>query len=122
RLAELTIMVNTPNVWLLKDLISPPKLDDSNRRIKGGPVYDLDEVKTAINQHGFFIINEVAQQDVIHRFNVPFDDNEIKAILLALRKDLYQNSEWTDTTPKMILPCDHYLIRVNRARLTEWEH
>jgi len=114
---------NRENLWMLKGLIFPAEaLTDSNRMIHGGPVFDLDIVKQLLDAHGFWVINNDVDKDLENEFSPPMSDNEIKAVLQALRYELHDTSQWVRTSAGQTMPCDAYLIKWNRNRQIEWEH
>lgn len=115
-------MVNNPKLRLLDIYEEPLVIDDSNRIISGGPVYNLDIVKGLIFKLGIFVINTDAKNDATNSFNPPMDESEIMALINELHNGLYNNSVWALTSANSKVQCDSYTIRWNRNRQKEWEH
>lgn len=90
--------------------------------IKNGPVYCLETAQKHLKDHGFFIINEKAQDAQLKEFIPELFDEELITFILALVNSDWVESERCDTTVGRTLDCDAYAMKWNRARRCRWEH
>jgi len=121
-------MVDNPQqLWLMKNLVLPVgELDEGARLIPNGPVYDLDIVHQLLRcedeQPSLWVINEDADDDMENAFSSPMSIDEVKAIILSLRKDLHGSSLWGRTSARSNVACDAYTIKWSRLKQKEWDH
>lgn len=113
-------MVDNP-VRLLPRLIAPAPLDQNNRKITG-PIYCLDLVKAAVQQHGIRVVNDSAQMSMVHDFTPPMGEVELVAFITALMKNHFHASEWCNTSVRMLIDCDAYAMKWDRSNLREWRY
>lgn len=117
---KLTIMVDNP-IRVLPRLILPNPLDDNNRKING-PIYCLNLVKVAVQQHGVRVINDSAQADMVHAFIPVMDEVELAAFINALTNRHFHASEWCQTSVRMLIDCDAYAMKWDRINRREWKY
>jgi len=113
-------MVNNA-IRLLPRLVAPNPLATSNRKISG-PIYRLDIVKAAVQQHGVKVINDSANLDMVHEFTPPMDEIELAAFICALTKAHFHASEWCQTSVRMLIDCDAYAMKWDRINRREWQY
>lgn len=99
----------------------PNPLTDSNRKITG-PIYHLNIVKAAVQQHGVRVINDSAQTDMVHEFTPPMDEAELAEFIRALTSNHYHASEWCQTSVRMLIDCDAYAMKWDRINRREWKY
>lgn len=119
-LRKVTIMVSIP-VRLLPNLIPPNPLGNNNRKING-PIYRLDLVKLAVRQHGVRVINDSAQAAMEHQFAPPMDESELEDFIDCLTTNHFHDSEWCQTSVRMLIDCDAYAMKWDRNNRREWKY
>lgn len=85
-------------------------------KITNGPVYDLKVAKELLKLNGLVVVNENADEDMSSRFTPPMEPNELKALVLALDSNRYEDSERCKTTNGMKVDTDSYTIYWNRSK------
>lgn len=94
------------------DLSLPESLDDRNRRIAGGPVYDLHDVRELLRRLGGQCIHPWSRKCVRDIQELSFDNNDIAKLLNdGLQNATYRGSEWCQGSNRLaVAACDSYRI------------
>lgn len=123
-MSDVTKMVNNPFIRLLVLPLVPP--DPEQRKIAGGPIYDLDVVQQIIRhrltagERAVWIGNESAEDALANDFFPPWDEQDVPPLLLALTKADRICSEWAKTSNGTWFDCDVYVMGYNRNRQIRW--
>ena len=112
-------MINfIPSLWRIdpSSLLQPAK--GKPRRIKTGPVWDLDGLKAVIAS-GQLDADGVwpatgRSRNSLEDYRWSYDD--VLKILSCLLAADYKNSEWCDIDGERTVPCDVYTIRYDESR------
>lgn len=89
---------------------------DGRTKITNGPVYDLEVAKELLKLNGLVVVNENADEDMGSSFTPSMEPDELKALVLALDSNRYEDSERCKTTNGMIVDADSYTIYWNRSK------
>lgn len=110
-----------------EDLPPPPddlrNCTDADRKIGGGAVYDLGQVKQYAKTQGKDVFNfatEKAEQDLRRELDWSLDD--LLGFLDALDRRHYRGSEWCYGSGKasVAYPADVYVMGYSRFKRQEW--
>lgn len=112
-------MINsTPSLWRidLSSLVQPAK--GKPRRIKTGPVLDLDGLQAVIasgrlDADGVWPATKRSRNS-LEDYEWSYDD--VLKILSCLLAGDYKNSEWCDIDGERTVPCDVYTICYDETR------
>lgn len=112
-------MVNNQPHIIVSEVSRVTRFDLKSQRtyIDNGNIYDLAIVQTLVKQHGFFVVNEKADQDMKYEFNPDLSDVELGAFIGQLSASDYKKSERCKTSSKMVIDCDSYGMNWNRQKL-----
>jgi len=101
----------------------PLPLDDACRKINGGPVYVLDDVKKyveTVDNSVFNFATNKASRDLMVELGWRLDD--LRGFIRCLDRRHYGGSQWCygSGTPKIAFPADVYVMGYSRVRGEEW--
>lgn len=101
--------------------LAPAEIDDSNRMIVSGPIYELQQVKVLVVKHGLHIVNNAANAAMrgegLDGLPPPVWRSEDVVRLISLLEDSdYENSQWCATSARAKIDCDAYAIHFSRER------
>lgn len=113
-------MVNNPNPRLLVFGNCQVRLAaDGRQKIENGPVYDLAVLQLVAKTCGIRVINDKAVDDMAHEFDPAMLDDELVALVAALKPLHCIGSERCATSVGMTVDADEFAIEWNRARECE---
>lgn len=113
-------MVNNPNPRILAAADCKLRPAANGRtKIRNGPIYDLNVVKQLVVAFPLVVINTDGQEDMKLEFTPKLTMAELQTLILALRPELYDDSECCKTSVGMTVDCDGYAIWWNRNREIE---
>lgn len=97
--------------------------DDAARKILGGAVFVLDDVKKYVDRMGNDVFNfatDKASRDMRSELEWRLDD--LRGFIRCLDTRHYRGSEWCygSGTPKIAFPADVYIMGYSRVRSEEW--
>jgi hypothetical protein len=106
------------NLRLTQTILCPENVKDGTvtRKIPG-PLYSLTAVQAGLENGSRLFICPGRPDDDVQKLG--WNDEDAKALILALKTKHYRDSEWCKTSNKQWLPCDAYSIRYDDVSQNE---